>query len=101
MSGKVPSPLLRNSLEPPYWVTSTSGNPSLLTSPMATPMLWPAMSSPEPGADIAERAVFFLVKEPIGGLGVRPGVIKEINVQKAVVVEIEQGGAGADDLRQQ
>src|SRR5262245_66223006 len=44
----LPSPLLRNSLTPPYWVTSTSGQPSLSMSPIATPMLYPGMSSPEP-----------------------------------------------------
>ena len=47
-SVKVPLPLLRKRRMPPYCVTTTSGQPSLLTSPMATPMLWPAKSSPDP-----------------------------------------------------
>ena len=54
-SAKVPSPLFRNSRTRPYSVTSTSGKPSLFTSPTATPIPNPATSSPEPALTSLKR----------------------------------------------
>src|SRR5947208_1853898 len=71
MSVKVPLPLFRKSRRPLYSVTSTSGKPSLLTSPTATPMPYPATSSPEPakrGSRIEGRARSPL-PDPRGGFG--------------------------------
>ena len=48
MSRNLPPPSFRSSLAPVYWVISTSGRPSLSTSPIATPMLYPSKSSPLP-----------------------------------------------------
>src|SRR5262249_21045689 len=43
-----PPPWLRKRRVPPYSVSRTSGRPSLLTSATATPMPYPATSSPLP-----------------------------------------------------
>ena len=43
-------------------------------------------------ADIAERAIGFMSEQPVYGLAVRTGILKQKNVQLAVIVVVEDGG---------
>src|SRR5262249_51405182 len=53
---------------------------------------------PGAGADVLKLAAGELPEEPVGGFRLGPGVLQEEDVQAAVAVEVEQGGAGPDDL---
>ncbi len=48
---------------------------------------------------VLEAAVGQLLKKLVTGRGIGPAVLQQVNVEKTVVIEIEQGGAGAHDLR--
>src|SRR5262249_32686890 len=50
-------------------------------------------------ADVPEGAGGALAEEAVAGRGVGPPVVDEVDVEPAVVVEVEQGDAGAHDLR--
>src|SRR6516165_3259048 len=52
-----------------------------------------------PLAYVGEFAVGSLPKQAIGGPRLRPTILEEVNVEPAVVVEVEKGGARTHDLR--
>jgi hypothetical protein len=58
----------------------------------------PGHVQPAAGRHVAERPVGLLVVQAVPGPGLGPGVLKEVDVEAAVVVEVEQGPAGPDDL---
>src|SRR5205085_11864266 len=47
---------------------------------------------------VDEFPVLGLLEEAVGGGRVGPAVLDQVDVEQAVVVEIEEGGAGAHDL---
>src|SRR5207245_3523576 len=52
------------------------------------------------GADVVKSPVGFLLKQPVRGAGVGSAVLQQQDVETTVVIEIEAGSAGTDDLRQ-
>ena len=62
-------------------------------------MFQPAKSRPEPALDVLEAAAVHLLIQLVFGGRIGAGVLEEENVESAVAVEVEEGGAGPHDLR--